>query len=180
MSLSDAALIARVTKHKDQHAFRQLVLRYQSQVRLWAQRLSRGDAGLADDLAQETFIKAYAGLPGFRADAKFSTWLYRIAFNVAASRWRNKKLDWCDLEEAEDTQVTSCQVQAFAAQQDVESAMLQLSEPQQLAIKLCFQDGFTHEEAAEIMNVPLGTLKAHVARGKRRLQTLLSAWDQAL
>ena len=67
-----------------------LVLRYQSQLRLWAHRLCDGDAHLADDLAQEAFIKAYAALGAFRAESKFSTWLYRIAFNIAANRWRGK------------------------------------------------------------------------------------------
>ena len=88
MSVPDQELIARVVAKKDQHAFAQLVLRYQSQLRLWARRLCDGDVHLADDLAQETFIKAYAALGAFRAESKFSTWLYRIAFNIAANRWR--------------------------------------------------------------------------------------------
>ena len=71
MSIPDQELIARVVAKKDQHAFSQLVLRYQSQLRLWARRLCDGDAHLADDLAQETFIKAYAALGAFRAESSF-------------------------------------------------------------------------------------------------------------
>lgn len=180
MSISDQVLIARVVASKDQHAFAQLVLRYQSQLRQWARRLCNGDIHLADDLAQEAFIKAYAALPAFRAEAKFSTWLYRITFNIAANRWRAKKIDWCALVEDHDQPAEHCEAEQFAAKKDVGAALQQLSAPQQLAIKLCFEDGFSHDEAAEIMNIPLGTLKTHVARGKQKLQTLLSSWQPAM
>ena len=180
MSVSDQDLIARVVSVKDQHAFAQLVLRYQSQLRLWARRLCNGDVHLADDLAQETFIKAYAALAGFRAEAKFSTWLYRIAFNIAANRWRAKKIDWCELEENENAETEVCELQQFAAKKDVTSAMEQLSPAQQLAIRLCYEDGFSHDEAAEIMSLPLGTVKTHIARGKQKLQKLLSSWSEVV
>jgi RNA polymerase sigma factor (sigma-70 family) len=179
VEVSDQQLIARVITHKDQHAFAQLVLRYQSQLRLWARRLCDGDIHLADDLAQEAFIKAYAALPGFRGDAKFSTWLYRITFNIAAQRWRTKKLQWCEADENLDTPADTCELQQFAARQDINAALRQLKPAQQLAICLCFEDGFSHEEAADIMKIPLGTLKTHVARGKQKLQALLSSWQQS-
>jgi RNA polymerase sigma factor (sigma-70 family) len=175
--ISDQELIARVLKRNDQHAFSQLVLRYQSQLRTWTRRLCNGDSHLADDLAQETFIKAYGALAAFRADAKFSTWLYRIAFNTAANRWRNKKIEWCELDENEDHEADICALQQLDAQRDIAAAMEQLSAGQQLAIKLCYEDGFTQDEAAGIMGVPLGTLKTHVLRGKKKLQLLLASWD---
>lgn len=178
MSISDAELIARVIHKKDQYAFSQLVLRYQSQLRLWARRLCDGDTHLADDLAQETFIKAYGALSAFRAEAKFSTWLYRIAFNIAANRWRSKKMQWCNLEDNEELVAEQCELTQFDAKRDVEAAMLQLSAAQQLAIRLCYDDGFSHEEVASIMGVPLGTVKTHVLRGKKKLQMLLSAWSE--
>jgi RNA polymerase sigma factor (sigma-70 family) len=178
MSVPDQELIARVVAKKDQHAFAQLVLRYQSQLRLWARRLCDGDAHLADDLAQEAFMKAYAALGAFRAESKFSTWLYRIAFNIAANRWRGKKIQWCELDENEDIEAELCELKQFDAKRDVEAAMQQLSAAQQLAIRLCFEDGFSHDEAASIMGIPLGTLKTHVNRGKQKLQILLASWSQ--
>jgi RNA polymerase sigma factor (sigma-70 family) len=178
MSISDQELIVRVVAKKDQHAFSQLVLRYQSQLRTWARRLCDGDAHLADDLAQETFIKAYAALSAFRAESKFSTWLYRIAFNIAANRWRTKKIQWCELDDNEDIEAEFCELKQFDAKRDVEVAMHQLSAAQQLAIRLCFEDGFSHDEAAIIMGIPLGTLKTHVNRGKQKLQVLLASWSQ--
>ncbi len=178
MAIADQELIARVVATKDQHAFEQLVLRYQSQLRQWARRLCNGDPHLADDLAQETFIKAYAALGAFRAESKFSTWLYRIAFNIAANRWRNKKIEWCSLNDDEDVEAEHCELKQFDAKRDVETAMQRLSVAQQLAIRLCYEDGFSHDEAASIMGVPLGTVKTHVMRGKQKLQTLLSAWSE--
>ena len=180
MSLSDQELIARVVSRKDQHAFAQLVLRYQSPLRIWARRLCNGDTHLADDLAQETFMKAYAALGAFRSEAKFSTWLYRIAFNIAANRWRAKKIEWCELDENEEIEAEQCSVTQYHAQKDVEAAMQTLSAGQQLAIRLCYEDGFSHEEAASIMGIPLGTVKTHIARGKQKLQTLLASWQDAL
>ena len=178
MSISDQALIARVLAKDDQQAFTQLVLRYQSQLRVWARRLCHGDAHLADDLAQETFINAYAGLSRFRADAKFSTWLYRIAFNIAADRWRSKKIEWTTLDEEDDITAENCEISRYASQKDIATAMAHLSDAQSLAIRLCYEDGFSHEEAAMIMSIPLGTLKNHVARGKKKLQILLASWSE--
>jgi len=180
MSLSDQELIARVVSRKDQHAFAQLVLRYQSPLRIWARRLCNGDTHLADDLAQEAFMKAYAALGAFRAEAKFSTWLYRIAFNIAANRWRAKKIEWCELDENEEIETEHCSVAQYHAQKDVEAAMQNLSAGQQLAIRLCYEDGFSHEEAATIMGIPLGTVKTHIARGKQKLQIQLASWQDAL
>lgn len=179
--ISDQELIERVVKRKDHHAFNQLVLRYQSALRVWARRLCDGDIHLADDLAQETFLKAYSALAGFRDDAKFSTWLYRIAFNTAANRWRQKKLQWCSLDDPgfveSDRPFERDSDEDFAKTRDLNSAMAVLSPAQQLAIRLCFEDGFSHEEAAQIMSIPLGTLKTHVLRGKKKLATLLVAWQ---
>lgn len=177
VSLTDQALIARVLVTKDQHAFSQLVLRYQSQVRTWARRLCNGDVHAADDLAQETFIKAYRALGSFRAEAKFSTWLYRIAFNVAANRWRGKKIEWCELDDNEDIAAETCELNHFSLVRDLTGAMEKLSLGQQLALRLCYEDGFSHEEAASIMAVPLGTIKTHIARGKLKLQQLLADWQ---
>ena len=81
MSFTDADLIARVLSHEDQNAFGELVRRHQSPVRAFLARMTRGDAHLADDLAQETFLKAWQKLQTFRGGAKFSTWLFGIAVN---------------------------------------------------------------------------------------------------
>ncbi len=79
MDVDDQTLIDRVVREKSQYAFAELVKRYQSPLRFSLRQLTGWNESLADDLAQETFIKADQALPGFKSEAKFSSWLYRIA-----------------------------------------------------------------------------------------------------
>lgn len=178
MLLSDQELILRVVKKHDQRAFGQLVLRYQSQVRTWCRRLMRGDTALGDDLAQEVFMKAYAALAAFKMEAKFTVWLYRIAFNAAASKWRRKQLEWCDTEELSEISDDSDNASQLINARHLAAALEQLTEPQQLALRLCFEEDLSHAEAASIMNIPLGSLKTHINRGKQRLKHLLVDWSE--
>src|SRR3954454_1924716 len=90
-SPTDAELIARVVIKDDRHAFSELVRRYQSGVRATLRRLTAGNHALADDLAQETFLLAYRKLASFRQEARFSTWLYRIATNAFLADARKRK-----------------------------------------------------------------------------------------
>src|SRR5881227_1304882 len=90
-AISDAQLIARSLVHDDRHAFGELVRRHQSAVRATLRRLASGNAALADDLAQETFVLAFRNLKSFRQEAKFSTWLYRIAYNAFLGDARKTK-----------------------------------------------------------------------------------------
>src|SRR5205823_14987035 len=90
-TISDAQLIARVVVTDDRHAFGELVRRHQPAVRATLRKLTSGNAALADDLAQETFLLAYRNLKSFRQEAKFSTWLYRIAYNVFLGDARKTK-----------------------------------------------------------------------------------------
>jgi RNA polymerase sigma factor (sigma-70 family) len=91
VDLTDANLVARVIVDDDQHAFGELVRRHQSNVRGLLRQLTRTDIALADDLAQETFLRAYKNIRRFRGEAKFSTWLYRIAYNCFREEARRRK-----------------------------------------------------------------------------------------
>src|SRR5512134_660293 len=90
----DSQLIARCVVADDRHAFAELVRRHQSAVRACLRKLTAGNHALADDLAQETFVLAWRNLKAFRQEAKFSTWLYRIATNcwLADARKRKEEL----------------------------------------------------------------------------------------
>lgn len=184
-ALSDAGLIARVMTQRDQHAFRQLVLRYQSPVRRWARRLCDGDEAAADDLAQEVFIRVYRSLHTYRGQARFSTWLYRIAFNLAASqkrlareRWTNVDLD--DVADEVDALQGHSGSDPAEAKRDLDGALARLSRPQQWALRLSLEEELTQEEVAEVMGIPLGTVKTHLLRGKRALRTYLSSWQETV
>jgi len=184
-STSDAALIARVLASGDPHAFRQLVLRYQSSVRRWGRRLM-DDAAAGDDLAQETFLKVWRSLDQYRGESRFSTWIYRIAFNLAASRRRLLREQWesVELEELVDEQLQLQQgmdaVSAHGVRRDFDQALADLSEVQQVILRLSLEEGMSHDEIAGIMVLPLGTVKTHLLRGKRKLRAQLAPWREAV
>lgn len=89
--LSDISLVTKVVMLHDRKSFDLLVKKYQSPVRGFFLRQTLGDAQLSDDLAQDTFVKAYTHLSGFKGTASFSTWLYRIAYNVWYDYTRSHK-----------------------------------------------------------------------------------------
>jgi RNA polymerase sigma-70 factor (ECF subfamily) len=185
--LSDAELIARVLVRDDRHAFSQLVLRHQSAVRATLRRLTAGNHALADDLAQETFMLAFRNLGSFRQEAKFSTWLYRIATNayLADARKHKEELlgdrdaDLAD-DEADDTTGEAAGVpdpaRSATLSMDMQRAMAVLSDAERAAIVQCYHNDLSHEEAAQVLNCPVGTVKTHILRAKQKLKTRLAAW----
>jgi RNA polymerase sigma-70 factor (ECF subfamily) len=177
VTASDSDLIACVIACDDRAAFGELVRRHQSAVRSFLRHLTRGDAALADDLAQETFIQAYRRLDRFRGDAAFSTWLLGIAHN----HWRNARRRQREhVEFAEHHLPASPTVTDSSAQDlrhDLAAAVRALSPDEQLAIHLGYQQGLSHTEIAALVDWPLGTVKTHLARGKEKLRHLLAAWN---
>ena len=176
MSLTDADLVARVLLENDHHAFSELVRRHQSAVRGLLRQLTRTDAALADDLAQETFLKAFKNIRSFRGEAKFSTWLYRIAYNCFREEARKRKelvgIDERQLEAEQDPQTVDP-----ALKQDLMHALQLLPLHERTAILLCCQNGLSHVEAARVLDIPLGTVKTNVLRGREKLKKSLAAWS---
>jgi RNA polymerase sigma factor (sigma-70 family) len=167
-AVSDAQLIARVLVQDDRHAFGELVRRHQSTVRACLRKLTTGNAALADDLAQETFLLAYRNLKSFRQEAKFSTWLYRIAYNVFL-------VDALSAEHQEHEESRPV-ARAATLKIDLERAMAALSEAERAAIIQCYHNDLSHEEAAQVLGCPVGTVKTHVLRAKQKLKARLGAW----
>lgn len=173
---------------KDRHAYAALVRRHQGPVRALLRRLCNGDDALADDLAQEAFLQAYRKLAQFRADAKFSTWLYRIAYNVFLMHARTRKPEQSieDLaitpsDDDEGVEAAPVQAEQHTAdmQMDLQRAMATLSPAERAAIAQCYYLDRSHEEAAEVLGCPVGTVKSHVLRAKRKLASVLQAWQPA-
>lgn len=178
MSFTDADLIARVLSREDQHAFGELVRRYQSPVRAFLARLARGDAHLADDLAQETFLKAWRKLQTYRGSARFSTWLFGIAYNEFRTVARQRKeLALEDVEEPVAEVTKSTADSRSDLRLDLTEALKGLSSQERAAVVLCCQNGLTHEEAAEVLDCPLGTVKTNVLRGKEKLRHRLLGYQ---
>lgn len=178
MELSDSDLIARVLLHEDQHAFGELVKRHQSIVRATLRKLTGGNDGLADELAHETFLRAYRSLGKYRGEAKFSTWLYRIAFNVFQSDARAAKCHE-EFHEATHADAQPPVTERLDFQHDLAAAMRGLTGTERAAITLCYTAGMTHEEAAATLQWPLGTVKTNVLTGKEKLRRYLAAWKPA-
>jgi RNA polymerase sigma-70 factor (ECF subfamily) len=187
--LADAELIARVVVRDDRHAFSELVRRHQSAVRTTLRRLTGGNHALADDLAQETFMLAYRNLASFRQEAKFSTWLYRIATNAFLADARKRKEELLgdrDQDLAQDDYeagdrpgegASSDHARGASLRIDMDRALGVLSEAERAAIVQCYHNDLSHEEAAVVLNCPVGTVKTHILRAKAKLKTRLAAWE---
>jgi len=181
-AVSDAQLIARVLVQDDRHAFGELVRRYQSAVRATLRKLTGGNQALAEDLAQETFLLAYRNLRSFRQEARFSTWLYRIAYNAFLADTRKMKefslpedMDVDDVAQIEPDQATPV-ARGAALKVDLERAMAVLSDAERAAIVQCYHNDLSHEEAAYVLGCPVGTVKTHILRAKQKLKARLSGW----
>ena len=176
MALSDADLVARVLLDDDHHAFAELVRNHQSTVRGLLRQLTRTDAALADDLAQETFVRAYKNIRSFRGEAKFSTWLYRIAYNCFREEARKRKelvgIDETQLEAEHDPHTVD-----HALRHDLAQALQLLPWHERTAVLLCCQNGLSHDEASRVLEIPLGTVKTNVLRGREKLKKTMAVWE---
>ena len=163
----------------DRHAFARLVRAHQSRVRLQLRRLAHGDAALADDLAQETFVQAWLHLNDFRGDSRLATWLHRIALSRFLQHVRRPQLplEWRDADAANADEPGHDPRPVEGLGRDVERALQALTEVQRLAVVHCFHLDLSHAEAAQVLGLPLGTLKSHLDRAKTRLRELLGAWN---
>jgi RNA polymerase sigma-70 factor (ECF subfamily) len=175
VELTDADLVARVLVDDDQHAFGELVRRHQSTIRGLLRQLTRTDMALADDLAQETFLRAYKHIRSFRGEARFSTWLYRIAYNCFREEARRRK-EFVGIDEKQQQEKADPQVVDPALRHDLMYALSLLPLPERSAILLCCQNGLSHDEAARVLDIPLGTVKTNVLRGREKLKRTLAAW----
>ena len=177
--VSDAVLVARALAGDDRHAFAELTRRHQSAVRSLLRRLTRNDHALADDLAQDTFLQVYRNLRQFRGEAKFATWVYRIAYNafLAHARAAHPEEELPDQFPEGDSGPSLAQ--ASAMRMDLAKALAGLSEGERAAIVQCYYQDLSHEEAAFVLGCPLGTVKTNVLRAKQKLRSLLAAWSPA-
>jgi len=176
MSLDDRTLIGRVLNENDQRAFAELVKRHQSKLRYSLRQITGWDHALADDLAQETFIKAYKSLHQFRGDAQFFTWLYKIAYHCFLAHRRSLKPEEPLEDESDLPDAGHDPGMAADLHRDLARAMLALTPEQRMALHLHLHRELTHEEIAEIMDCPLGTAKSHIQRGREKLKEQMSSW----
>ncbi len=172
----DAALEAQQVARAragDRAAFAALVQAHQGYLRRLLRRLCQGDDGRADDLAQEAFLKAWRALPQFRGEARFRTWLTRLAYS-ALSAERRPLAEPC-ASEPPDLPVSDF-APGTAWRLDLDRALAILNPRERDALLLCFAGELSHAEAAEVLGWPLGTLKTQVLRARAKLRLALRDW----
>jgi len=172
--LSDIALVSQVAVFHNKRAFDQLVRKYQSPVRRFFLNQTLGNAPLSDDLAQETFIKAYTSIGSFRGLSSFSTWLFRIAYNVHYDYRRRQKCAEVDLEQAGAAETTaSSGAHTPALRMDLYHALSLLKDEERTCITLQLTDGYPIDRISDITGMPQNTVKSHLRRGKEKLADYL-------
>ena len=169
--LSDVALVTQVAVFRNKKAFDQLVRKYQLPVRRFFLNQTLGDEQLSDDLAQETFIKAYVNITKFRGMSSFSTWLMRIAYNVFYDEVRSRKQT-----EDVDTSVSAARQTTTASESlkmDIYAALALLKPDERTCITLQLIDGYPIDQIAKVTGIAENTVKSHLHRGKEKMANYL-------
>ena len=157
----------------DKRIFDRIVIKYQSQIRRFMLNLTMGDDALSDDLAQETFIKAYLNIHNFKALSGFSTWLFSIAYNVF---YDNKRTEKCRIPIDTLGEETFFEQNTFSSERfDIFEAVKMLKPEERVAILLFYMEDKTQKEISKITGNPIGTVKTHLLRGKEKLSKFLIA-----
>ena len=165
----DAPLVARA-RRGDRWAFEQLVERHQHRLFTLAAR-TLGSADDAADAVQEAFIRAWLGLPRFRGGSLFSTWLYRIGLNAAHDQRAKRRTEPLD-----ETREPADPQDAFLASElstALQAALNELDDDYRVAVVLFDVLGCSYGEISELTDVPEGTVKSRIFRGRRQLAGLL-------
>ncbi|MCK5725262.1 MAG: RNA polymerase sigma factor RpoE [Thiotrichaceae bacterium] len=180
-SQTDLELV-RLVQAGEKKAFDVLVLKYQQKVINIVMRYVR-DQSTANDISQETFIKAYRGLKNFRGDSAFYTWLYRIAINTAKNHLvtMKRRLPLTDIDAQQAEQYDSAtslreiaspenELQKDEVHQAIIKSVQQLPDDLRTAISLREIEGFSYEEIAEAMGCPIGTVRSRIFRAREAIE----------
>lgn len=175
---SDEALVESFVRHSNQQHFRMLIARYRMKVHSIALSvLGPRRTADAEEVAQEVFVRLYQKLDAFRGESKFSTWLYRMAFNQAidhlrrSNRQHAEPLDDVAEISVEETAATAHQRTERAAR--VRAAIEQLPQSQRVITHLFYWLGYKTREIAEVIGTPENTVKVYLSRARARLAELL-------
>jgi RNA polymerase sigma-70 factor (ECF subfamily) len=188
-TLTDQEVVARA-RAGEERAYRDLVRRYERPLFSLIYRMVR-DRELAEDLAQETFVKAMNALDSYRPEFKFSSWIFKIANNAAIDHLRRRELDTLSLEGSphastpDAIEATALQigdrgetpldvVEAKELGGEIEQAIARLRPEYRSCILLRHVEGRAYEEIAEILDLPLGTVKTYIHRARNELRGYLA------
>ena len=181
----EAKLVA-ASKRGNQDSFAQLVQQHQRRVfNLVFRMLQQYEE--ANEVTQETFLAAWQGLPSFRGDARFSTWLYRIAYNCALKQLEQRKRDKAVqigmqaeqlIANAGQEHRVDAELESHARQALVHEQLANLPAKYRVVLVLRHLQDMTYEEMAEILTMPVGTIKTHLFRARNLLKERLVKFDR--
>lgn len=170
--IDDISLVTKVIVSHDKRAFGSLVMKYQEPIRSFFMGQTLGDKQLSDDLAQDTFVKAYTHISGFRSLSGFSTWLYRIACNVLYDYRRS-------LKETQDVDVVGVNRASATTnsglKMDIYEALKMLKADERTCVTLQLMEGLPVDKIAEVTGLLPGTVRSHLSRGKHKLSDYLKS-----
>ena len=183
----DLVLVKRA-KSGDYQAFDLLVLKYQSRLISTAFKFVK-DVQIAEDIVQDSFIKAFNALESFREDSSFYTWIYRITVNTSknflVSKKRKSELLNSDLSEEASYEIEPVEtyspedlVQATQLQKVITETIDQLGEDTRTALTLRELDGLSYEQIADVVNCPVGTVRSRIFRGREVIDEAISQYKQ--
>lgn len=178
----DDARLVFASKNGDQDAFSLLVQRYQRRVFNLVFRMLQNYEETCE-ITQETFLAAWQGLPAFRGEARFTTWLYRIAYNCSLKQLAARKRDQAlqvalQSEQAlEDEEHPSANLARLDNQELVQEQLSQLPPKYRVVLILRHLQDMTYEEMAEVLTMPIGTIKTHLFRARNLLKERLQSFE---
>jgi RNA polymerase sigma-70 factor (ECF subfamily) len=175
MKKIDSAYVLRAAILGDRDAFGKLVVQYQSQIRRLLFHLT-GDEELSKDLAQDTFIKAWMKIGSFRALAGFSTWLYRIAFNTFYDYNRANRNPVVTIDSTDTKNIaghTMPEIHEHDRMMDIHRALAVLTDSERTVMLLFYIEDKAIDDISKITGMPMGTVKSHIHRGKKKLSSYL-------
>jgi len=171
VTVADRALAERVWRDGDEHAFRMLYGRHTPALYQFVLRLLGGHEHDAEDVTQETWMRAVEALSDFRWEASLRSWLTGIALNVCRNRFRKKDRHWVTLEPAHEP---AADPPADVELLDLEAAIAALPDGYRTVLVLHDVQGFTHEEIAQRLEISANTSKSQVFRARRALRAALT------
>ncbi len=181
-SHSDCELeLIRQAQAGDRHAFGELIYRYRERVVRVVYRMC-GDIHLAEDAAQEAFIRAWLHLPKYRPQAPFRSWLYRIATNAALDMLRRER-NTVDIDEvplatpADGPEATMAQVER---EERVRQAVMMLPDASRSVLVLREYEGLSYREIADVLDIPIGTVMSRLNYARNRLRAMLAPYLEEL
>ena len=161
--------LARLAVGGDRAAFSELMRRHASGVRVLLRRMGAPPT-VADDLAQDACLRAFERIGSFRLEGSFAGWLNRIAARMYIRRWRVESRFTLDSDSVEELDLQDARAVNAVNALDLDRALPLLSAAERVCVTLCIGVGLTHPEAAEELQIPLGTVKSHVHRGLVKLR----------